>query len=607
MHKRSIKFLSVIFIAIIIVAMNASIALGLLAQSEPVVKINGQAITLDQFEEQVRVNRYLIEAELNRMTDPAVRSRFIFSYKKQILDRMIDDELLIQEGEKAGYKVTDGLVETRLKAFLESLEGEYLDDYPNIFPVTGTTVETFKKGHARHIKAESMRRFLYIPSELSTEKFMNEERDRRRDEADIEIFLTRYSDKAQEFFRQVFPQASYFIKRDTKPEHYIAYYEDPQTEKRTALGFCFETAKTMPDLYGYSSRINILVGIDLRTRINQIKVLDENESGYLARRTLNSKKFVNQFKGKRLQDLFIPGQDLDAVSGATVSLTSAASSIRESGRLISSKFYQVKFKTVKPPLVADKDIWRIVAILLLMAAALAGALLKLNRFRYVVEAFALVAIGFLSKDYFSITHVTSLVTRMIPDIAGFVPWWLILVLTLVLTLGFGRVYCGWLCPFGTIQEILSFAKPLQKRIPLKIERWLKKLKYLILLAVVVSVLGGNHSLLELVEPFSTMFNLSGTKLMYAILAASLLPGLFMYRFYCRFFCPAGAVMALLSLISLNRVSRREACVSCRSCEKICRFEAIERNKIDKSECIRCADCQRPFMKGECPDMTKDLS
>lgn len=574
---------------------------GMVAQSDAVVKVNGRAITFEEFDKQVKVNRYIIEGELNNTNDLNLKSNIIYAYKKKVLDRMINDTLVIMEGEKNNNKVSESLIKSKTDEFMATLQANYLEDYPQIFTIGQTTEQGFRDSQHDHIKAQAMMRLLFIPSELSSEQAINQALDGLKKNADIQILMTRYSESAQRYLQQVFPQATYFVKQEVNPSHYLAYYEDPKTEKRKALGFCYETSNTNPDDYGYSSRINILVGIDRFGKITGAKVVKEDESGFLARAILHSKRFADQFKGKSLKDKLAIGEDLDAVSGATVSLKVAASTIRSGGRLIATQFYQAKFKSEQTQLFAPGDLWRLAAMAFLFAVAMIGTLMKMNRLRYVVLGVSLVVLGFLSKDYLSITHFTSIASGMLPALTDFVLWYLILALGLLVTLIFGRLYCGWLCPFGAIQEMLTFIKPFQKRIHLGVERWAEKLKYLVLLLTVALVILGNNKVLEVVEPFSTLFNHAGNMLMFIVLFLAVLPNLFIYRFYCRFFCPLGAVLAIITLISFNKINRREACVSCRQCENICRFEAIRGGAISKSECIRCADCERSFIDKRCPD------
>ncbi|MBN8186079.1 4Fe-4S binding protein [Salipiger thiooxidans] len=173
-------------------------------------------------------------------------------------------------------------------------------------------------------------------------------------------------------------------------------------------------------------------------------------------------------------------------------------------------------------------------------------------------------------------------------IAGFVLW--------------GRgFFCGWLCPFGALQE---FAAHLGKllRLP-QIEpspRWdrrLKGLKYVVLAGMVgvVFVAPGEIDAVAEIEPFKTAITTHFQRaLPYVAWAVGLL--LFsavLFKGFCRYLCPLGAVMAIGGLLrGRDWIARRKDCgAPCQLCRVRCRYGAIEKTgKIVYSECFQCLDC-----------------
>ena len=179
---------------------------------------------------------------------------------------------------------------------------------------------------------------------------------------------------------------------------------------------------------------------------------------------------------------------------------------------------------------------------------------------------------------------------------------LIWAVALVSFIAWGRgFFCGWLCPFGALQE---FAHHLGLRLGLRqIEpsaRWdrrLKGVKYLLLAGLLLSVfvVPEQVDLLAEVEPFKTAITVyfvrEWTYVLYA--AAWLLLGLFLFKGFCRYVCPLGAVMALGGLLRLpDWIARRDECGSpCQLCRVRCKYGAIEPSgKIDYVECFQCLDC-----------------
>ena len=177
--------------------------------------------------------------------------------------------------------------------------------------------------------------------------------------------------------------------------------------------------------------------------------------------------------------------------------------------------------------------------------------------------------------------------------------WAAAILGLVL---WGRaLFCGWLCPFGALQEFAHHAGRLL-RLP-EIEpsaRWdarLKWIKYGVLGGLVgVAVLAPAHvdTAVE-VEPFKTAITVLFVRewwyVAYAV--AWLMLGMVLFKGFCRYVCPLGAFMAIGGLLrGRDWIARREACGSpCQLCRVRCRYEAIERSgRIDYSECFGCLDC-----------------
>ena len=131
----------------------------------------------------------------------------------------------------------------------------------------------------------------------------------------------------------------------------------------------------------------------------------------------------------------------------------------------------------------------------------------------------------------------------------------------------------------------------------KLDRILKKLKYLLLFAILVAAFISpvwTDRLVE-IEPFKTSITLYFTRYWPFVLWAvfAVLASTFIYKGYCRYLCPLGAVMAILGKFRLlNWLPRRDECGSpCQLCKKSCAYESINRDgSIDYDECFQCLDC-----------------
>lgn len=186
---------------------------------------------------------------------------------------------------------------------------------------------------------------------------------------------------------------------------------------------------------------------------------------------------------------------------------------------------------------------------------------------------------------------------------------------------FGRLVCGWLCPFGLVQDLLykiPFVKKLRR---LPGDRWLKYLKYVILAGFVIvlpltvlDIVGqGQPWFCKYICPSGTLF--AGIPLIAsnpplraalgwlftwkaAILAALLLLSLLVYRPFCRYLCPLGAIYGLFNPAALYRFRiDKEKCTGCGACQKACKLDIPIHQTPNSPECIRCGDCRRACPHG----------
>ncbi|MDE5907900.1 MAG: 4Fe-4S binding protein [Lachnospiraceae bacterium] len=181
----------------------------------------------------------------------------------------------------------------------------------------------------------------------------------------------------------------------------------------------------------------------------------------------------------------------------------------------------------------------------------------------------------------------------------------------------GRSVCGWLCPFGLIQELIH-------KIPtpkLKLKKGFLYIKYVILIVFVLilpvvatnymgmgkpafcqyicpaGMLEGGIPLLlahqELRQTIGALFFLKT-----AVLIVTLGGCVLIYRLFCRTICPLGAIYGLMNKISMYHLEiDRNQCVNCGKCAKVCKMEVNPVNTPDSPECIRCGACAQSCPEG----------
>ena len=174
-------------------------------------------------------------------------------------------------------------------------------------------------------------------------------------------------------------------------------------------------------------------------------------------------------------------------------------------------------------------------------------------------------------------------------------------LPLVATLLFGRVFCGGVCPLGAVQDLVLL-RPL--KLPSRLDKTLGWTKYVYLgVAVLFAGWGlhlkiggwqvqmGRRFLICEWDPFIGLFRVTGPFHMLAIGAVFIVAGMFIGRPYCRWLCPYGGLLSILSRVAWKNVQitpDRE--LDCGLCADACPFGAIERLRADRASCLACARC-----------------
>jgi NapH/MauN family ferredoxin-type protein len=174
-----------------------------------------------------------------------------------------------------------------------------------------------------------------------------------------------------------------------------------------------------------------------------------------------------------------------------------------------------------------------------------------------------------------------------------------------ITLLLGRVFCGWICPLGTIGEFINLsAKKLgirQRELPPALDRALKMLKYVVLAVILYFTWTWGTLAWREYDPWVSWMHLaSGWEEMvaspwgYVVLFFVVIgAGLFIERFWCRYLCPLGAALGILQKFSLTKVRRsKETCISCSKCNRSCPMgiTPMALEKVTDADCIACGRC-----------------
>jgi polyferredoxin len=212
--------------------------------------------------------------------------------------------------------------------------------------------------------------------------------------------------------------------------------------------------------------------------------------------------------------------------------------------------------------------------------------------------------GIYKSQLVSIVNVYGLLTLNLPIFNYSLGWYLFATFTLAATVLWGRLYCGRMCAFGALTQLIDRVFPRRWRIqiPLYVERKANYIKYGIL-AGTLGYFFATRDLLafKYVEPFWMFTGGIGTMPLWIAIGVLLTASVFVSNLYCRFLCPVGAFLGIISNLTVFRIKRWSECNTCRICEKTCEWGAIVGPRIIKSECVRCDECERVYAsETKCP-------
>lgn len=374
--------------------------------------------------------------------------------------------------------------------------------------------------------------------------------------------------------REVAPDAAFSAKAGSPP-HY-----------RAGQGLvAFNSHDVTPSIRGYAGPLKVLLALGSDGRIKGIKLLSHSETKNYVH-YLETPAYLGKFINKSVFDRFEIDKDIDGISRATVSVEALAKTVRDSSRAVAANIYGIQAGAGQAGPASDWS-WAWYAAVLVFAGAgyvLTRAGRRLQRMRDLSLLAGIAIIGLYLASPFSILHVFNL-ALLRPSSS--VLWYAIVGSTLLSLLIAGRFYCGWLCPFGALSELIA-------RVPVRKwtvtqerdDRW-RNVKYVLLaMATAVVFLGGRVDQGNY-EAYVTLFAFHGSAFAWSLVALSLLANLRVPRFWCRYLCPVAAFAAVLGRRDPAYVSRPDCPMG-------------NGPDPETGECIRCNRCYNISARTEGP-------
>ena len=336
-----------------------------------------------------------------------------------------------------------------------------------------------------------------------------------------------------------------------------------------------------PEVRGFAGPLNLLVGIDRQGTLRGVQHVASDETpSYIA----GIDAWLAGLAGTDLSEGPFDLGQVDALSGATVSSRAALESINRAAAAVT----QAAFGKATPALPEDPGrphfdlgFWATLALLLaFFPVFLTGS----EPARLGLQVAAVGVLGFWLNTPITEVDLVNLLQGHAATPAENPQRWLLLGFIAITALAFGQVWCGYLCPFGALQELVSrLGRGLGLRAypDRRAEGVLRTLKFVLLAGVLLAVLGTGDGEWASFDPMQHLFGgrIGGWMLLLAVLV--LAACLVYVRFWCRYLCPIGAFLALsnkLALIQRLAPARR--------------FEHCDlgvKGEFDV-DCIRCSRC-----------------
>lgn len=454
--------------------------------------------------------------------------------------------------------------------------------------------------------------------------------------------------------RELFPQATRFGELEGDPPAAAVHVGE------RLLGYVFLSRPIFP-IPGYSGKpINNLIGVNTEGRITGVRIVEHEEPILvIGVKPKDLERFVAQYGGKSAFDRIAVGGSLrkgdiviDSITGASITaMVENATVMRSAGRIAAARGLGAAAGAPPPAPSARSraagaqtpdslwvDVWRqrtfqivvlsIGLFVLTTVLVFQDWLTRRPKILHVVRngflLYTVVFIGWYALAQLSVFNILTFVHGVLHDFRWetflinpmiFILWAFVAV-TLLL---WGRgVFCGWLCPFGALQELVQqLAQRLRIRqfeFPEVVHERLWALKYILLLAlfgVSLQSLGTAARYIE-VEPFKTAitmhFQREWTYVLYA--GALIAIATVNRKFYCKYLCALGAGLAIAGRFAIFDWLRRhrECGRPCQICALECPSRAIRHGgEINEAECHYCLDCQVTYWNvHRCPPMAHRL-
>jgi Na+-translocating ferredoxin:NAD+ oxidoreductase RnfG subunit len=357
-------------------------------------------------------------------------------------------------------------------------------------------------------------------------------------------------------------------------------------------GYIFSSEELAPEVRGFGGKMNLGIHVDTSGRLINFHIIKSNETpaylNLLSRPDANDLTWYAHLNGRKLFQPK-PFAGVHSVTGATVSCEAILSSLQTSahrfaGHVLGQSLEpELKEKSRLANLTDTHGIYLIGAFALALIVTYRGGFWS----RLTVLCLNLAVGGIILNTQYSSDQIVSILSLQIPA-AGLSGAFLLVIGIPILVIFFGNIFCGYICPFGALQELLGYVVPERFKPTLSIETMQKArfVKYGVLLVVIIVFFFTRNRTTLTSDPLISIFNFQFWQLsifgpLLLIMAIALIGSVFYTRFWCRYLCPVGAFLSLFNKVVI--LKRYVPAKKIGSCE----FGLTGKDQMDCIYCDRC--------------------
>ncbi len=368
-------------------------------------------------------------------------------------------------------------------------------------------------------------------------------------------------------------------------------------------GYIFSSENLAPEVRGFGGKMNLGNHVDITGRLINFHIIKSNETpaylNLLSRPDANGLTWYARLNGRKLFQPQ-PFADVHSVTGATVSSKAILSALQISAHRFAS---QVLGRSLEPELKEQTRLANLTdmhGIYLIGAFALALIVTYRGGFwsRLAVLCLNLVVGGIILNTQYSSEQIASILSLQAPAV-GLSGAFLLVTGIPILVIFFGNIFCGYICPFGAVQELLGYVIPERFKPTLSIETMQKArfIKYGVLLVVIIVFFSSRNRTTLAADPLISIFNIQFWQLsifgpLLLIVTIALIGSVFYTRFWCRYLCPVGAFLSLF-----NKVVILKRYVPVKKFGR-CEFGLTGKDQMDCIYCDRCRYQAKTAVKKE---------